>query len=308
MIDIRSSFLNLLGKFIFGADLLRFVDDESVCNVDDAYWLRNFLARFGVDNSFVLYDESSLENFLMYGYKFYFNNTLCLRISVNKTLHDSIFSDVVGSISELKRFFSPDVMEVIISEEKICDNSFLSDLSRVGLNFSVRKRVYKKNLSEDLMIDLPNFLKKNYVNNLSDESVTKVLSDVMRNKIERDSFLMPKEYYSYLFNGVGKDEAKSQWLLWSVDEDFVGISLFQYHVPRKNSKPKGSLCYFGVIENAQKKGLGVLLHKLAMSELRKNGIEEYFGSTDVNNYPMIKVFLKNGCISGDEYLVFRCFS
>ena len=68
----------------------------------------------------------------------------------------------------------------------------------------------------------------------------------------------------------------------------------------------GSMCYFGVVAECRRNGVGTLMHRLAMIDLKKRqGVMRYRGSTDVDNEPMIRVFNKNGCSGDGEYAVFR---
>lgn len=82
------------------------------------------------------------------------------------------------------------------------------------------------------------------------------------------------------------------WVIVSDDEGEVGVLLPQ---PYPDEPDRGTLFYVGVFPERRGRGLGTMLHRHGLGLLRGRGVTRYLGSTDVDNAPMLAVFLRNGC-------------
>ncbi len=89
------------------------------------------------------------------------------------------------------------------------------------------------------------------------------------------------------------------WVIAYKDNKPVGIVLPGIE---KNRKPlRGFIQFIGVLPEYRGAGTGKILLKKGILEMAKLGAEEYMGSTETRNIPMMKVFSALGCHKANLY-------
>ncbi len=84
-----------------------------------------------------------------------------------------------------------------------------------------------------------------------------------------------------------------KWLVAFISGNPIG-----YVFPQQfwDKPEEGSIFDIAVLPNFQGKGYGKILHAKGLEMLAEMGVENYVGSTEVENLPMIAIFLANGCV------------
>lgn len=82
------------------------------------------------------------------------------------------------------------------------------------------------------------------------------------------------------------------WFVAFRNDQPVGVLLPQRFPDRPQ---EGTLMSFGVTRAYRGQGFGRLLHAKGLEILSHQGVTDYIGSTDIQNFPMIRIFERNGC-------------
>jgi ribosomal protein S18 acetylase RimI-like enzyme len=91
----------------------------------------------------------------------------------------------------------------------------------------------------------------------------------------------------WTIKGISNDD----FLIAYLGKEPVGFSsLFQI------GENKGSLGYICVLPEFRGRGYGDIIFAESLNRFRQKGFNEYLGSTNVKNFPMIEIFKRNGCV------------
>jgi len=112
----------------------------------------------------------------------------------------------------------------------------------------------------------------------------------------------PEREYQELLDHAGERLDRTLWRVAVLQGEAVGVVL--PHVVG-GDPPEGTLLYVGVLPECRKRGIGARLHLTGLSLLAGAGARRYFGSTDVLNEPMARVFARNECEISKTQLVYR---
>jgi len=133
-----------------------------------------------------------------------------------------------------------------------------------------------------------------------DKDFVKLFQKIQSSSLNSDSIedaLEPEK----AFQGLKDPERFSPdlWVIAYKDNKPVGIVLPGIE---KNRKPlRGFIQFIGVLPEYRGAGTGKILLKKGILEMAKLGAEEYMGSTETPNIPMMKVFSALGCHKANLY-------
>lgn len=112
----------------------------------------------------------------------------------------------------------------------------------------------------------------------------------------------PEKEFKELVDYAGEKFNPDWWQIAYLNNIPVGVmlpQLFDY------GNEEGTLFYMGIIPEYRGKGLGKILHAIGLEFLSKKKVLKYKGSTDIENKPMINIFMINNCIQKDSQLIFK---
>jgi ribosomal protein S18 acetylase RimI-like enzyme len=112
----------------------------------------------------------------------------------------------------------------------------------------------------------------------------------------------PEADFQELVELAGDRYDPGSWFIAEIGSDTVGVLLPQV-LP--DAGTEGTLFYVGVLPAFRGRGYGRALHAAGLSMLAERGAEDYVGSTDTRNQPMLRIFQKNGCELAATQLFFR---
>ncbi|AYC28538.1 GNAT family N-acetyltransferase [Paenisporosarcina cavernae] len=95
---------------------------------------------------------------------------------------------------------------------------------------------------------------------------------------------------------------RSNCFIFTENETPLGIGI--PHIEQGKTE-EGRMFYFGVLPDFRQQSYGAKLHLLTLHEMKKLGATTYVGSTDENNYGMIRIFEKNGASKRDHKGIYR---
>lgn len=107
------------------------------------------------------------------------------------------------------------------------------------------------------------------------------------------NFDNPRLDFGEIIQYAGDEFDPERWFLVSLNSDIAGLVMPQVLPDSKGSV--GSLFYFGLIPEYRDKGYGRILHARGLEYLAAWGVKQYFGSTDVMNHSMIRIFTLHDC-------------
>lgn len=121
-----------------------------------------------------------------------------------------------------------------------------------------------------------------------------ILKKIMADSLSRDDHTIQdaEAELTRLIEMAGDAFDPSCWLLAMLKGETVGLLLPQRY-PHKPER--GTVFYLGVLPKFRGLGYARLLHSKSLEILARLGVNEYVGSADVLNIPMIKIFEINGC-------------
>ncbi|WPK12701.1 GNAT family N-acetyltransferase [Lysinibacillus louembei] len=101
-------------------------------------------------------------------------------------------------------------------------------------------------------------------------------------------------------------QAQKMYTVYIVNQEPIGV-VFPHIEP--NTKQEGRLFWIGVHPNYLGQGLGKKLHAIGLYRL-KNELKanSYMGITQIDNHPMRKIMVANGCIQYKYTLMSLCYS
>lgn len=101
-----------------------------------------------------------------------------------------------------------------------------------------------------------------------------------------------KTKFEGMIEFAGSAYSPESWMIVRDGDRTVGAVFAQRYWDKLE---EGSLFVVGLTPEYRGKGYGKILHAKGLELLAAQGVEEYVGSTDIHNIPMIRVFEANGC-------------
>jgi RimJ/RimL family protein N-acetyltransferase len=131
------------------------------------------------------------------------------------------------------------------------------------------------------------------ISELSNSEVVRLLAETMRDGRARDfDPTQPELEFNQMIEFAGTAYHPETWVAAYREGEPIGLVFAQ----RYDDKPsEGSEFFIGVLPPFRGQGLGKVLHAKGLEMLSKLGVQEYVGSTDVQNEAMIRTFAANGC-------------
>lgn len=128
---------------------------------------------------------------------------------------------------------------------------------------------------------------------LGESEFLKIFSGTYEANLNRNFNLASPEtdFRSYL-DSAGILFDPDGWVAAFLQDQPAGIILPQRY---PDTPRDGTMMSLGLTPEFRKRGYGKILHAKGLEILSKQGATGYVGSTDVENIPMIRVFLRNGC-------------
>jgi hypothetical protein len=87
-------------------------------------------------------------------------------------------------------------------------------------------------------------------------------------------------------------EILNYWKLILIKSKIIGF-IMPFIIPE--NPESGTILNMGLLQEERGQGYGRIIHSKALIILKKSGVIHYKGSTESNNYAMIKIFKLNGC-------------
>ncbi len=109
---------------------------------------------------------------------------------------------------------------------------------------------------------------------------------------DTDSLLQARAEFDILVEHAGSAYAPEYWLVAFKDGNPVGYVFPQRYFDKME---EGSIFAIGVLPKFQGNGYGKVIHAKGLEMLAAMGVTSYVGSTEIENAPMIAIFLANGC-------------
>jgi len=124
------------------------------------------------------------------------------------------------------------------------------------------------------------------------EEVCKLMSSFVDVRSDQNTITQARIKLDELIEFAGTLYNPNKWLVAFMNGNPIG-----YVFPQRYwDKPEeGSIFDIAVLPESQGRGYGKILHAKGLELLAEMGAKEYVGSTDVENIPMIAIFLANGC-------------
>lgn len=134
------------------------------------------------------------------------------------------------------------------------------------------------------------------------DAFTNVWAETMRDSLNAPSSLTIEEQMRSMAFELGNGYEES---CIAVYEEGSPIGVVMPHI-EPGTLTEGRLFYFGLIPAQRGKGKSKDIHRGALRILREEfGAYSYIGSTSIQNVPMIKTFLRNGCEELERNRLYR---
>lgn len=171
--------------------------------------------------------------------------------------------------------------------------SYSKKLNRTTKKMKVRgeRTIYKKSLKNPINIGNIDFELWSF----SEAKSISFLSEIMNKNIEEtEKFLMSMKIEL-------PSQAENMFTVYIVENKPVGVVL--PHIEPDTDK-EGRLFWIGIHPKYRRKGYGESLHLLGLYRLQNDfKAETYVGATEMDNKPMRKIMLSNGCIESNRTVV-----
>ncbi|GGN59112.1 GNAT family N-acetyltransferase [Oceanobacillus indicireducens] len=96
-------------------------------------------------------------------------------------------------------------------------------------------------------------------------------------------------------------QVERMFTIYKVKDEPVGV-VFPHLEPNKDRE--GRIFWIGIHPKFRGKGLGKNLHLIGLYRLRNDfKAKSYLGATEINNYPMKKIMLSNGCVENKNTVI-----
>jgi ribosomal protein S18 acetylase RimI-like enzyme len=123
------------------------------------------------------------------------------------------------------------------------------------------------------------------------DAFVETLSSIYVGNPNRDA-VEPGSDFDAMVEYAGAAFAPNAWKLAYYEGTVAGLVLPQLYPEEPD---EGSLFYFGVVPALRGRGHGKVLHARGLEDLARAGAIRYFGSTDVLNEPVLRIFEAHGC-------------
>jgi hypothetical protein len=129
---------------------------------------------------------------------------------------------------------------------------------------------------------------------VGEHKFSNIFKEVMGDSLSRDDSYITdaKKELNTLIELAGMAFDPHTWFLVEMNNEPIGLVL-----PQKfPHKPKsGTIFYIGILSKYRGRKFAKLIQAKAFEVLSSKDVEEYIGSADVQNLPMLKVFEANKC-------------
>lgn len=164
-------------------------------------------------------------------------------------------------------------------------------LEQAGFRVARRKAYVDRSLEADLPPDPPGLELRTLADVAEADFLSRMTAATVGDPFEdRKEGTDPAEEWKALIAYAGERFDPSRWFLVDDAEGPVGVVL-----PQATSDENGTLFYVAVLPERRGEGLGTRLHAKGLHLLAGQGVTNYFGSTDLRNEAMSRVFERNGC-------------
>ncbi len=119
-----------------------------------------------------------------------------------------------------------------------------------------------------------------------------ILGRVIEGSLSREWNASVESKYESMVEFANVAYDPKYWMVAYDDDVPAGLVFAQRYFDVPN---KGSLFIVGLVPEYRGQGFGRVLHAKGLELLAEMGVENYVGSTDLANAPMLRVFEANGC-------------
>ncbi|WP_397538909.1 GNAT family N-acetyltransferase [Rummeliibacillus pycnus] len=174
-----------------------------------------------------------------------------------------------------------------------CPKSLLDSLNctRTRMGIIGERVIYKRSLMSPLNVPIPDY----EVWSFSENNSISFLSEVMGT-----SFIDAEKFLTGMRTEL-PSQVKEMFTVYLVNNKPVGVVLPHIEPDTEN---EGRIFWIGIHPNFLGTGLGKNLHSIGLYRLKYEfKAKSYLGMTQVDNIPMRKIMVSNGCIQNENTVI-----
>jgi len=178
---------------------------------------------------------------------------------------------------------------ILSTDVRDYDYPIISFLEHTGFMVKFVKILYQKNLNKDeaKYKDLFSY------HPISEIGLTNFLNIFDKAKESKEEAPGETETtFNDLLEYAGDKYNPANWYAVRRGNKNIGVILPVFY-PDKDKW--GTVFHIGLLPEERNKGYGRIMHSKSLDILKKQGAVKYIGSTNINNKPMIRLFVLNGC-------------
>ena len=257
--------------------------------------------RVEKDKKWIKRDKVPIDNFFVYEKENQFFGKICLSGPENDWHY--LTTPTIKDCDDIK-MIANNLYHFAITESKQYKNKYIETFLR---DSNKHFEILQEAIQEVGFIETHQFYV--FTKNLSkqiDQEKNKIIKFVSSkvfglNKIKK-LYVQSREQSLLYLGHPCPPEVDTDWIT-NTNEDFIvalkdeepigfsGIYIYNYR-----GDDVGGLEYICVLPQFRGNGYGKIIHRKSLNALRKKGVTEYRGATNIENYPMIDIFKSNGCI------------